>query len=158
MRAKRVLGWAAAAAAALAILPGCGKNFPIGEKLLPQSYGPPFGDEVARNQVPHPHGPGSSERHSASDSVKNKTYKSHAACRAALQAAVRPHGAPELVTISSVEAIAHHEESGEVHEHRCTDYVLSHRSWCKFGLAEAQHSKMSRKPEAACKSQAGDHH
>jgi hypothetical protein len=68
----------------LAILPGCGKNFPIGEKLLPQSYGPPFGDEVARNQVPHPHGPGSSERHSASDSVKNKTYKSHAACRAAL--------------------------------------------------------------------------
>jgi hypothetical protein len=152
-----VLGWAAAAAA-LAILPGCGKNFPIGEKLLPQSYGPPFGDEVARNQVPHPHGPGSSERHSASDSVKNKTYKSHAACRAALQAAVRPHGAPELVTISSVEAIAHHEESGEVHEHRCTDYVLSHRSWCKFGLAEAQHSKMSRKPEAACKSQAGDHH
>jgi hypothetical protein len=157
MRAKRLLGWAAAAAA-LAILPGCGKNFPIGEKLLPQSYGPPFGDEVARNQVPHPHGPGSSERHSASDSVKNKTYKSHAACRAALQAAVRPHGAPELVTISSVEAIAHHEESGEVHEHRCTDYVLSHRSWCKFGLAEAQHSKVSRKPEAACKSQAGDHH
>ena len=157
MRAKRLLGWAAAAAA-LAILPGCGKNFPIGEKLLPQSYGPPFGDEVARNQVPHPHGPGSSERHSASDSAKNKTYKSHAACRAALEAAVRPHGAPELVTISSVEAIAHHEESGEVHEHRCTDYVLSHRSWCKFGLAEAQHSKMSRKPEAACKSQAGDHH
>jgi hypothetical protein len=157
MKAKKVLGWAVAAAAA-AMLMGCGKNFPIGEKLLPQSYGPPFGDEVARNQPPHPHGPGSSERHSAADSAKNKTYASHAACRAALQAAVQPHGAPELVTISSVEALAYHEEGGEVHEHRCSDYVLSHRSWCKFGLEEEHHGKLARKRAPTCKQKAGDHH
>lgn len=157
MKANKVLGWAVAAAAA-AMLMGCGKNFPIGEKLLPQSYGPPFGDEVARNQTPHPHGPGSSERHSAADSAKNKTYASHAACRAALQAAVQPHGAPELVTISSVEALAYHEEGGEVHEHRCSDYVLSHRSWCKFGLEEEHHGKLARKRAPTCKQKAGDHH
>lgn len=157
MKTNKVLGWAVAVAAA-ALLPGCGKNFPVGEKLLPQSYGPPFGDEVARNQTPHPHGPGSSERHSAADSAKNKTYASHAACRAALQAAVQPHGGAELVTLSSVEALAYHEVGGEVHEHRCSDYVLSHRSWCKFGLAQEHKRKLAGKPEAACKTQAGNRH
>lgn len=155
---KKVLSWALAAAA-VASLSACGKIFPAGEKLIPQSYGPPFGDEVARNQVPHPHGPGSSERHSAADSAKNKTYASHAACRGALEAAVRPHGAPKLVTISSVEALAYYDVAGEVHEHRCTDYVLSHRSWCKFGLGEGGHGEAHRKRAAApCKPKEGDQH
>lgn len=158
MEANKVLRWAAAAAA-LAALAACGKTFPFGEKLLPQSYGPPFGDEVARNQSPHPRNPGSSERHSAADAAKSKTFVSHAACRTALEAAVRPHGAPKLVTISSVETLAHYDISGEVHEHRCSDYVLSHRSWCKFGTAESGHGQAHRKVKAKCKQeQAGDHH
>ena len=161
MKTNRVLGWAIGGAAVVA-LSACGKNFPIGEKLLPQSWGPPFGDEIARNQPPHPHGPASSERHAAADSAKSKTYGSHASCLRALEAAVRPHGAPRLVTISSVEALAHHEEAGEVHEHRCSDYVLSHRSWCKYGLDEGGHGAGHKigqsKLKAACKREAGDHH
>lgn len=160
MKPNKVMSWpvALAAAAALTALAGCGKNVPFGEKLIPQSYGPPFGDEVARNQKPHPHNPGSSERHSAADSAKNKTYASHAACRTALEAAVRPHGAPALVTISSVEALGFYEVAGEVHEHRCSDYVLSHRSWCKFGLGEGAHGEAHRKLAAPCKPKEGDHH
>jgi hypothetical protein len=160
MATSRILGWTAAAAAIVA-LSACGKNFPIGEKLLPQSWGPPFGDEIARNQPPHPHGPASSERHAAADSAKSKTYVSHAACLRALEAAVQPHPAAKLVTLSSVEALAHYQEGGEVHEHRCSDYILSHRSWCKYGTEESHgegHKVGQRKLKVVCKREAGDHH
>ncbi len=169
MRANRVFGWAVAAAA-LAVLPGCGKNFPAGEKLIPQSYGPPFGAEVERNQKPHPHQPGSSERHSAADTDKNKTYASHALCRAALTAAVQPHPDGKIVTLSSMEAIGYYDKGAEVHEHRCTDYTLSHRAWCKFGAEEGGHGeahgeehgagdgKEHRKLKVKCKAKEGVGH
>jgi hypothetical protein len=160
MATSKLVGWAAAAAA-LVTLSACGKNFPIGEKLLPQSWGPPFGDEIARNQKPHPHSPASSERHAAADSEKSKTYASHQACLAALNAAARAHEETMLVTISSVEAVAHYQEGVEVHEHRCSDYILSHRSWCKYGAEEShgeEHKVGGRKLKVVCKREAGDHH
>lgn len=160
MKSNKLLVWTAAVAAA-ATLAGCGKTFPFAEKLLPETYGPPFGEEVPRNQTPHPHNPGSSERHAAADSAKSKTYVSHNACLAALQAAVQPHAEAKLVTISSVEALAYYDAGGEVHEHRCTDYVLSHRSWCRFGFDGGGHGEAHRKLKTACKQQqqqSGDHH
>lgn len=83
----------AAAAAALVLLPGCGKRFPFGERLLPETYGPPFGSALKANIPEHPHNPASEERHAASDVEENRTYPSHAACNAAMRAAFSRHAA-----------------------------------------------------------------
>ena len=119
------------AAAALAALAGCGHSFPFGEKLLPETYGPPFGSALKANLPEHPHNPADSERHAAADSEENKTYSSHDACHAALRAAVLAHGGEEenVVRVSSIETIGHYTHDDIVHEHRCTDHVLSYRAW-----------------------------
>lgn len=131
MRRGRFLLWALAPAA-LAALAGCGHRFAFGEQLLPESYGPPFGSALKQNLPEHPHLPADEERHAAADSEKNKRYRSHQACHAALSAAVLSHGGAErdVVRISSIESLGHYRDGDIVHEHRCTDYVLSHRSWC----------------------------
>lgn len=120
-----------ALAATAMVLAGCGKIFPPGERLLPATYGPPFGSALKDNQPHHPHHPASAERHAQADSAQSRTYRSHAACHAALTRAVATHGPHGRVTrVSEVESIGHYELSGEVHEQRCTDYSMSIRSWC----------------------------
>ena len=148
----RWLLWAMPAAALLA-LPACGHRFPFGEKLLPESYGPPFGSALKQNLPEHPHNPASDERHAAADSEKNKIYRSHEACHAVLRAAVLQHGGAEadVVRISSIESIGHYRHQGVIHEHRCTDYVLSYRSWCPASPAQGGHGGTGHKrAEPAC--------
>lgn len=116
--------------AGIVALAGCGKIFPLGERLTPGTYGPPFGSALKDNQPHHPHNPASAERHSQADSAHSRTFGSHAACHTALSAAVAAHDKGRVVRISSVETLGHYEDHGEVHEQRCSDYVLSHRSWC----------------------------
>lgn len=117
-----------AAAAALVVLPACGKRFPFGERLLPESYGPPFGSALKDVIPEHPHNPADAERHAASDAQENRRYASHAACNAAMRARLfpDPHGP---VRISSIESVGHHTAGDIVHEYRCTDQVLSYRAW-----------------------------
>lgn len=156
-----------AAAAALAVLPGCGKRFPFGERLLPESYGPPFGAALKANLPEHPHNPAGEERHAAADAQENRTYGSHAACNAAMRArfarhAAAPHpsgphaaGGPAgaarssdhghagadnphgPVQISSIESVGHYRAAGVTHEYRCTNYVLSYRAWRQEGARHA---------------------
>lgn len=118
-----------AAVAALAVLPACGKRFPFGERLLPESYGPPFGSALKDVIPDHPHNPAAEERHAASDAQENRRYASHAACNAAMRArlaAGAPHGP---VPISSIESVGHSTAGDIVHEYRCTGSVLSYRAW-----------------------------
>jgi hypothetical protein len=161
MKRDKLLMWAAAAAA-MAALPGCGKNFPIGEKLLPASYGPPFGPEVERNLPKHPHYPAGEERHALVDSSAAKTYRDHQACHAALRLAVEGHGkGPRVMEISPIESLGLYEAGGAVHEYRCNDYKLTHRSWCasaEGGHGEAhKKSGASKAPEVACKGSEAEH-
>jgi hypothetical protein len=127
--------WGSAAAAALIVLPACGHRFPAGERLLPETYGPPFGSALKANIPEHPHNPADSERHAAADSEKNKTYSSHDTCHAALRAAVLAHGGAEenVVRISSIESMGYYAQGNAIHEHRCTDHVLSYRAWHPAG-------------------------
>jgi len=134
-------------------LAGCGYRFPVGEKLLPESYGPPFGPDVQRNLPPHPHNPALDERLAAADSAKNKHYRNHQACHAELIAAVKRRGGDEaqVTRISAIESMGYAEEKApdRVHEYRCSDYVLSYRAWCRTGGHGGDHGK----PE----DQGGDH-
>ena len=144
----RIRCWITAAAAA-AMLSGCGHNFPFGEKLLPETYGPPFGSALKDNLPHHPHNPAADERHAAADSAESRRYRSHAACHAALEAAVtQHHGA--VVRISSIESMGHYRAGDEIHEHRCHDYVLSHRSWCVPGDGGNGHGAVHKRAESSC--------
>lgn len=147
----------ASAAAMLLGLAACGHRFPFGEKLLPQSYGPPFGAALDANRPEHPHNPASSERHAAADAEKNRAYRDHAACHGALERDVLAHHG-KITRVSPIESIGHYQEGGVTHEHRCSDYVLSYRSWCPSGAAEGgEHKEMHKKPEAACKGEGSGH-
>ena len=117
--------------AAIIMLAGCGKIFPPGERLLPATYGPPFGAALKDNQPHHPHNPASAERHSQAYSGDARRYRSHAACHAALIRLVTPYrDKGRVVRISAIESLGLYEAGGEVHERRCADYVMSARSWC----------------------------
>lgn len=168
-----------AAVAALVMLPGCGKRFPFGERLLPESYGPPFGSALKDNLPEHPHNPASEERHAAADAEENRIYASHAACNAAMRAVFARHAADHdgaghgsgahggtgavsggdhgsanpadhapdhgenphgPVQISSVESVGHYTAGDVIHEYRCSDYTLSHRSWHAAGAHGGQQS------------------
>lgn len=161
MQKGRWLGLALAAGV-LATLPACGHRFPFGEQLLPETYGPPFGSALKQNLPEHPHNPAQDERHAAADSEKNKLYRSHAACHAALRAAVLEHGGAEsdVVRISSIESIGHYRHDGVIHEHRCADYVLSYRAWCPAapGHGEAhgagERGEAHKRSEPACTGEA----
>lgn len=156
MKANKMLV-GAAVVAALAVLPACGKRFPAGERLLPETYGPPFGDEIARNLPKHPHYPASAERLALVDSAEAKTYRDFDACHAALEAAVREHGAEgRVLKISAVESIGLYESGGTVHEHRCNDYKLTHRSWCVPGEGGG-HGEAHKKPGPGCKDSEAGH-
>jgi len=164
-------GWLAAAAA-LAALPACGYRFPVGEKLLPESYGPPFGAAITPNLPKHAHNPADEERFAAADDSESRIYRDHKACRAALLAAVKRHGGGDgdVKTISTIEAVAHVEAGAAepVHEYRCSDYVLSYRAWCRAsghgggaedgqGKPEGGQGDAHKKPEEGCKA-SGDAH
>jgi hypothetical protein len=143
--------WIAIAVTALA---GCGHSVPFGERLLPQSYGPPFGAALKDNQPHHPHHPAPAERYAAAQ--ESRTFRSFALCHAALEAAVRSHGEHGHVElISSVESIGSYEEGGEVHEQRCAGPVLSHRSWCK--APASGRGETHKKPSEACQSESTGH-
>ena len=115
-------------------LAACGKHFPVGERLLPESYGPPFGPSLEKARPHHPHNPASSERHALADERENRVYGSYAACNAALRAQLTAHaGAEGPTAISSVEAVGHYEAAGVVHEYRCAGPSLSTRSWRQGG-------------------------
>lgn len=162
MKPNKVLMWAAAAAAVVA-LPACGKTFPFGEKLLPATYGPPFGAEVQRNLPKHPHYPAGEERHALVDSSAAKAYRNHATCHAALRAAVEGHGkGPRVMEISPIESIGFYEAEGAVHEYRCSDYKLTHRSWCasaEGGVHGEAHKKGGgqKTADGACKGSEAPH-
>lgn len=138
----------AAAVAAIALLAACGPKFAFGERLLPASYGPPFGAALKDNQPHHPHHPAADERHAEADSAQARHYRSHQACHAALSSAVAAHGAHgRIERISSIESIGLYESGGVVHEQRCSDYVLSHRSWCVTGGEAAGHGTAHKRAE-----------
>ena len=154
MDAKR---WIVGTLAVVAVT-GCGHMFPAGEQLLPETYGPPFGSALKDNLPHHPHNPASDERHAASDPEESRTYRSHAACHAALTATVARHGqSGRIVRLSSIESVGHYEAKGEVHEHRCHDYVLSHRSWCASGSDGGGHGEAHKKGEGACDGETAHH-
>jgi len=155
MKANQLLVWGAAAAAVLA-LPACGKRFPFGEQLLPETYGPPFGAEVTRNLPKHAHYPAGEERHALVDASEAKTYKSHAACHAALETTVRAHKDGKVERISSIESLGSYRAGAEVHEHRCSDYLLTHRSWCQ-AAGQGAHGEAHKKPGSACKDSQAHH-
>lgn len=144
------------AGTALLALAGCGHRFGFGERLIPESYGPPFGSALKANQPEHPHNPAAEERHAAADPEKNETFRSHAACNATLGRRIAAHGAgPErIVRISSIETLGHYEADGAVHEYRCTDFVLRYRAWCTGGSG---HGEAHKKPEDSCKAEGTGH-
>lgn len=147
-----------AAVAALGLLSACGHNFPLGERLLPASYGPPFGSALKDNQPHHPHNPAAAERHAAADSAESRQYGSHQACHAALSSSVAAHDAHGRVErISSIESIGLYEAGGVVHEQRCSDYVLSHRSWCVTGDASSGHGNAHKRAEPGCGGDTSQH-
>lgn len=114
----RVVIWAAAAAA-LVVLPACGKRFPFGERLLPESYGPPFGSALKDVIPAHPHNPADAERHAASDAEENRRYASHAACNAAMRARFAGHAAaPDASGHGTPAAAAPVHHGGEAAEAR----------------------------------------
>jgi hypothetical protein len=143
---------------ASALLAGCGHAVPFGERLLPESYGPPFGAALKDNQPYHPHHPASAERYAHASHEEARTFRSHAACHAALEAAVAGHGEHgRVVRISSVESLGHYEEGGEVHEHRCAGPVLSHRSWCRNEAGHAGAGEAHKKAEGRCEGESSAH-
>jgi len=121
-------GYAVLTLSCLALLAGCGERFAAGERLLPASYGPPFGDALYRPH--HPANPASGERHAEFLGEESRTYSSHETCNAAMQrllAGPGEHHGP--VAISSMETLAHHVSDGVTHEYRCSSYTLSRRAW-----------------------------
>lgn len=141
-----------AMAIACTILAGCGKIFPLGERLLPASYGPPFGSALKDNQPHHPHNPAADERHAQADAAQSRRYGSHQACHNALVASVSAHAGGQVARVSSIESIGHYQSGGIVHEQRCSDYVLASRSWC-VGAAEGHgggHGEAHKRAEPAC--------
>lgn len=142
------------------LLAGCGKIFPFGERLLPGTYGPPFGSALKDNQPHHPHNPAADERHAQADAAESRRYRSHQACHAALVASVSRHAHGQVERISSLETIGHYKIGDIVHEQRCSDYVLSSRSWCVTGGTGGGHGEAHKRGEpgaAGCGGETGHH-
>lgn len=142
--------------AGAALLAGCGKIFPPGERLLPVTYGPPFGSALKDNRPHHPHNPAGDERHAQADPAEARHYGSHSACHAAMLASVSGHAHGEVVRISSLESVGHYRTGDVVHEQRCSDYVLSSRSWCVNASAGGGHGEAHKRAEPGESSCAGD--
>ena len=130
-----------------ALLAGCGKIFPLGERLLPASYGPPFGSALKDNQPHHPHNPAADERHAQADAAQSRRYGSHSACHAALVASVSGQAHGQVERISALESVGHYKLGEVVHEQRCSDYVLSSRSWCVTAGAGGGHGEAHKRAE-----------
>ena len=112
----------------LVLLAGCGERFPIGERLWPGSYGPPYGSAIYRPH--HPANPASGERHAEFLAEESRSYGSHNDCNAAMRrllAGPGEHHGP--VAISPMETLAHHVAGGITHEYRCSGYKLTRRAW-----------------------------
>jgi hypothetical protein len=125
-------------------LAGCGHHFPAGERLIPATYGPPFGSALHANQPHHPHNPAGSERHAEPDARQDRGYGSYPACRAALarELGARQPGS-QAVDVSAREAVGHAVQAGIVHEYRCVGPTLSYRAWHQGGEGEEGHSRGS---------------
>jgi len=140
------------------LLAGCGKIFPPGERLLPASYGPPFGSALKDNRPHHPHNPAADERHAQADAAQSRRYGSHQACHAALVASVSVHAHGQVERISALESVGHYKLGDVVHEQRCSDYVLSSRSWCVTASAGGGQAHKRAEPGAsACGTETGGH-
>ena len=142
------------------LLAGCGKIFPPGERLLPATYGPPFGSALKDNRPHHPHNPAADERHAQADAAQSRRYRSHQACHAALDGWVsrQPHG--QVERISALESVGHYRLGDIVHEQRCSDYVLSSRSWCVSAETGGGHGQAHKRAEpgaSACGAETGGH-
>ena len=130
-------GAALLAFSCLLTLSGCGEHFPFGEKLLPASYGPPFGS--AQYRPHHAANPAGAERHAEFLAEERHTYSSHEACNAAMQrllAGPGEHHGP--VAISSIETLGHHVAGEVTHEYRCSSYVMTRRAWRSAAHGEAE--------------------
>lgn len=123
-----------ALAAAGVALAGCGHRFPFGERLLPESYGPPYGRGLAENLPHHPHNPAAGERVAEPDEAQNRVYGSYARCRSALSEELgRKQAGAAAVDVSAREAVGHAAEGDVVHEYRCVGPTLSYRAWHRGG-------------------------
>lgn len=151
---RRGHGFALLAGAAL--LSGCGKIFPPGERLLPVTYGPPFGSALKDNRPHHPHNPAADERHAQADAAEARHYRSHQACHAALLASVSSHAHGKVERISSLETVGHYKLGDVIHEQRCSDYVLSSRSWCVTGGAGGGHGEAHKRAPPGASGCGGD--
>lgn len=122
------------AAVATLLLAACGEHFPLGERLLPQTYGPPYGSALRDNIPRHPHSPGDGEREAEVEGAESRHFKTYERCRAELTAELgRHHEAAGAVDISGREAVGHAQADGVVHEYRCVGPTLSTRSWRRGG-------------------------
>ena len=113
----------------LVMLAGCGEHFPVGERLWPGSYGPPYGKDMYRPH--HAEHVASGERHAAFLPEESRTYSSHEACNAAMRRLLDEPGGEHHgpVAISSMETVGHHSDHGITHEYRCSGYKLTQRAW-----------------------------
>ncbi|MDB5667641.1 MAG: hypothetical protein JWL74_591 [Alphaproteobacteria bacterium] len=113
----------------LALLAGCGEHFPVGERLWPGSYGPPYGRDMYRPH--HSEHVASGERHAAFVAEESRSYRSHEACNAAMRTLLAEPGGERHgpVTISPLETVGHHSAGGVTHEYRCSGDKLSQRAW-----------------------------
>ena len=113
----------------LVLLAGCGEHFPVGERLWPGSYGPPYGRDLYRPH--HAEHVASGERHAAFVAEESRSYNSHDACNAAMRRLLAEPGGEHHgpVAISPLETIGHHGADGITHEYRCSGYTLSRRAW-----------------------------
>ena len=127
------------------LLAGCGERFPLGERLLPASYGPPFGSD--RYRPHHAANPAGYERHAEFLAEESRSFGSHGECNAAMRtylAEPGEHHGP--VAISSIETVGHHIAGGVTHEYRCSDYTLSRRAW-RSATGDAAHGNEERPAE-----------
>jgi len=122
-------GGAVVTLSCLVLLAGCGERFPIGERLWPGSYGPPYGTDLYRPH--HAEHVASGERHAAFLAEESETYRSHEACNAAMRRLLAEPGEEHHgpVAISPMETVGHHSAHGITHEYRCSGYTLSQRAW-----------------------------
>jgi hypothetical protein len=113
----------------LVLLAGCGERFPIGERVWPGAYGPPYGTDLYRPH--HAEGPASGERHARFVAEESRTYASHEACNAAMRRLLAEPGGEHHgpAVISPLETLGHHVAGGVTHEYRCSGYRMSRRAW-----------------------------
>ena len=113
----------------LVLLAGCGEHFPVGERLWPGSYGPPYGKDMYRPH--HAEHVASGERHAAFLREESRTYRSHDACNAAMERLLAGPGGEHHgpMVISALETVGHHVADGVTHEYRCSGYRMSRRAW-----------------------------